>query len=65
MCLNHQVPVFAGLPQGSGVGTPAAAKLLEEAALLQGGEGSSPDSTDAGEGHSTSDHRIQQVINKK
>lgn len=33
------------------MGTPAAAEFLEEAALPQGGEGSSPDSTDAGEGH--------------
>lgn len=47
------------------MGTPAAAEYLEEAALSQGGEGSSSDSRDAGEGLSASIHRTQQVADKK
>lgn len=46
------------------MGASAAAELLEEVALPQGGERSPADSTDAGEGHSISIHKIQQVTNK-
>ena len=51
---SNSAPPPAGVPQGPGVGPSAAAELLEEAALPQGGEGRPADSTDAGEGHYTS-----------
>lgn len=60
-CVSHSVHLCAGFPEGSGVGASAAAEPLEEVALPQGGEGSAADSTDAGEGHSTSIQSIPQV----
>lgn len=62
MCQSPSPPLCR-FPQGSGVGA-SAAELLEEAALSQGGEGSPADSADAGEGLSTSIHRIQKVTDK-
>lgn len=46
------------------MGPSAAAEPLEEASLPQGGEGSPANAADAGEGHSTSIHKIQQVTTK-
>lgn len=46
LCSSLQHLLSSGLPQGSGVGTSAAAELLEEAALPQGGDGGSKDSAD-------------------
>lgn len=60
VCL-HPVLLCAGFPEGSGMGPSAAAELLEEATLPQGGERSPSDSSNAGEGHSISIQMIQQV----
>lgn len=44
LCSSLRHLLSSGLPQGSGVGASAAAELLEEAALPQGGDGGSKDS---------------------
>jgi len=46
--------VSSGVPQGPGLGPPAAAERLEAAALHAGGEGRSQDAEDAGEGRPAS-----------
>lgn len=44
------------------MGTAAAAKHVEETPLSQGGEGSAPDSADAGEGQFASTNLKEQVV---
>ncbi len=53
--VTHSPPALcADFPQGSGMGPSAAAELLEEDALSQGGEGRPADSAHAGEGRRAS-----------